>query len=725
MKRILLLVTALISILSFGQQDLYVNYKSFECVGEMPDDFSKDYELKIEEILDENPQRYKGKKGKQFLTVNTKSIDQLLKSGLITYGDPITLFVNKVADKLLENDPELRKKLRFYTLKSNVTNALSTDQGIIFVTTGLISEISNEAQLAAILTHEIVHFKEDHVLNAFKYQKTGSAKDYKSLINFSKDHEFEADLKGMEIYRKAGYKPEELISVFDVLMYSYLPFDEIPMTTDYIGVGKIKIPENRYGQKDFPITAVEDYKDELSTHPNIKKRKEAIEAEIEKKDEWGNEINYLDEKEFNDIRSIARMESVRLSILDKEFSEALYSIFILEKEYPKNQYLAEMKALSWLSFAQYSSKGSKSSVLPSKSDMEGEIAKFQFFLKEAGKPEINSIAFRNIYELNKLHPTNSFIGLCHDRIQTTMNAISGFSISNYSSKTFEQMFQENKKYTDSIALVSKETKTDKGSKYDRIKSKKDANNPMNFDSTNYYVYNYGDILSDEEYISKFKKNHADSANFEIKNGVMVSVSYEIDKRISDSKLETNYKNVLDGIKEGSNKCGADLNLAESCSSDPITTTSKFNDQNHLNWLAYQINENKEISLIPVDFYDIEKVGEQYGTELIGFGNVSHSTTNGPKASNIILYTIGIFTIPYLAIYIPVRLMKKNETEMSLYFYNYKTGQKRVVYGSMNQKPRKWAIANCLYSLVQKTKDEDKTEKELTKVESNDNTSDEK
>ncbi len=97
-------------------------------------------------------------------------IDKILQSGLVIYGDDISNYVTKVANKLLKKEPKLRKELRFYTIKSNVTNAFSTDQGIIVVTSGLISQITSEAHLAYILAHEIAHYTEKHVVEGFEYR---------------------------------------------------------------------------------------------------------------------------------------------------------------------------------------------------------------------------------------------------------------------------------------------------------------------------------------------------------------------------------------------------------------------------------------------------------------------------------------------------------------------------------------------------------------------------
>ena len=75
-------------------------------------------------------------------------IDDMLIGGKILFGDTVTQYVNHVADVVLKDDPELRKKLRFYCLRSTEVNAYSTSPGIIFVSIGLIAQLNSEAQLA-------------------------------------------------------------------------------------------------------------------------------------------------------------------------------------------------------------------------------------------------------------------------------------------------------------------------------------------------------------------------------------------------------------------------------------------------------------------------------------------------------------------------------------------------------------------------------------------------
>jgi len=84
---------------------------------------------------------------KEFALNSNFGIDDILFSGKVLYGDPLSNYINKVADKVLKDQPKLRSELRFYVLKSYSVNAFSTNQGIIFVTVGFLSQIENEAQI--------------------------------------------------------------------------------------------------------------------------------------------------------------------------------------------------------------------------------------------------------------------------------------------------------------------------------------------------------------------------------------------------------------------------------------------------------------------------------------------------------------------------------------------------------------------------------------------------
>jgi beta-barrel assembly-enhancing protease len=59
----------------------------------------------------------------------------------------------------------------FAVLDSDTPNAFSAPGGYVFITTGMLRKLDNEAQLAAVLGHEIGHVTGRHALEAYKKSK--------------------------------------------------------------------------------------------------------------------------------------------------------------------------------------------------------------------------------------------------------------------------------------------------------------------------------------------------------------------------------------------------------------------------------------------------------------------------------------------------------------------------------------------------------------------------
>ncbi len=76
-------------------------------------------------------------------------------------------YVNLVGRSLarLANRPEI--EFRFAIVKSAAITAYSTPGGYIFITTGALKAMQDEAELAAVLAHEIAHVTEKHIVKAF------------------------------------------------------------------------------------------------------------------------------------------------------------------------------------------------------------------------------------------------------------------------------------------------------------------------------------------------------------------------------------------------------------------------------------------------------------------------------------------------------------------------------------------------------------------------------
>src|SRR3990170_3267566 len=108
-------------------------------------------------------------------------------------------------------------------------NAFAMPNGHVYVHTGLLARLDDEAQLAMILGHEMTHVTHRHALK-FNRDATNKQILYTILsvaasigvalaaINgYGRDLEREADAEGMKRLVRAGYDPKEAAKVFELL----------------------------------------------------------------------------------------------------------------------------------------------------------------------------------------------------------------------------------------------------------------------------------------------------------------------------------------------------------------------------------------------------------------------------------------------------------------------------------------------------------------------------
>lgn len=483
--KILAFIITLGAILNINSQD-FNNYTPLVCSGALPTDFTDRTSEKVAEDIKKNTvntDSYKDKKAKNtFLLKSNYMIDELLMSGRVLFGDPVSEYVNNVADKLLENDPKLRKKLRFYCLKSNVTNAFTTNQGMIFVTLGLIAQLENEAQLAHILSHEITHYKRKHVINTFiESNKINSRRgNYKysnyddniiKLSSYSKTLEFEADSLGFYRARDAGYSIEEALSVFDVLQFSYLPFDEQEFKFDFFETPTVKIPVLYQLDTIIPIQFEDDYDDSKSTHPNTRKRRDQIQRITD--NEKGGKQFIQSKDSFKNVRTICRFEGVRLNNKNAQYVKAIYNAQVLLKKYPNNKFLIKNTLKALYGISKYQMAGKYYKISDDYDEYEGEISAAYFFFEKLSNEQIASITLEKLnqfyLENNKDESIKKLIkNLIYDLVEED------FTFDKYYELKIEDTVVETKKDTVIIDEVNEAKSTSKYAKLRAIKKEQES-----------------------------------------------------------------------------------------------------------------------------------------------------------------------------------------------------------------------------------------------------------
>lgn len=104
-----------------------------------------------------------------------------IKIGNLSYQlvDDISLqgYVNVVGNRILPDyakDPDFQNKheifFRFYVIEDPIPNAFAFPNGMVFIHTGLLDLMENEAQLAAVLGHEVAHVTYEHSSSRFQSQ---------------------------------------------------------------------------------------------------------------------------------------------------------------------------------------------------------------------------------------------------------------------------------------------------------------------------------------------------------------------------------------------------------------------------------------------------------------------------------------------------------------------------------------------------------------------------
>ena len=138
-----------------------------------------------------------------------------------------------VQDLAMHSDAQVPFTVR--VVKDDEINAYSLPGGYLYVNTGLILDVPDEATLAGLLAHEIAHVAARHgtkILTKryiFKFATVpltfvgGTALTASDalvpmlMLKFSRDTEREADLLGIEYAYSAGYDPQEFVRFFENL----------------------------------------------------------------------------------------------------------------------------------------------------------------------------------------------------------------------------------------------------------------------------------------------------------------------------------------------------------------------------------------------------------------------------------------------------------------------------------------------------------------------------
>jgi hypothetical protein len=521
-------------------QDFSKTYQPLCSTGKLPPIFVKSYSQKIQEEFDKinDPNYFTLNRKKEFTAENNFNVDRILRAGNVLYNDSIGAYVNKVLDEILRDKPEVRSKIQLFVIKSPQVNAFSFDNGVILVNSGLISQLENESQLAFILCHELIHYLRHHSITAYLdfvnvskggYSHSESRKE--DMLKYSKDQEAEADTAGLQLFKATKYDYHAVHTAFDVLQYSYLPFDEQEFSRDFLEDKNLKFPAAYWLDKTAEIKAEDNYDDSKSTHPNIRKRVSNLEQKLDSSlVNTGRKQFIVSEAEFNHARDLARFETCRLYLLDLDYPNAIYSAYLLLKKHPDNLYLKHIVGKALYEIASYKSykyglfhhislieKESRYE-LKDYDKVEGYSQQVYHLLNKLSAEEMNVLALNYNWKLNaSLNYSDKTTNRICDSLLLILTRNNEKQLGDYSKKSKAEVLHEDSVHLAETELKIKTLPEKSGpdtshvrgepSKYVRIKAeqqKKEINDLSSNEVDEFSKYAFVDLFKDDKFLERFQ-----------------------------------------------------------------------------------------------------------------------------------------------------------------------------------------------------------------------------
>jgi predicted Zn-dependent protease len=180
------------------------------------------------------------------LLEQAKILDKKLdEHGLVYRDKEMNAYLDRIGRSLLKGEDQLENVVwQFRILRNPTVNAFASPNGSIYIFTGLMARMENEEQVAAILSHEIIHVRNRHTYNGYRsYRKKalaaniigaatsfigfgeiGMAASYIlaiSVIGYSRELEKEADLEGARMMLASPYEAKAMVAAFECLLHPY------------------------------------------------------------------------------------------------------------------------------------------------------------------------------------------------------------------------------------------------------------------------------------------------------------------------------------------------------------------------------------------------------------------------------------------------------------------------------------------------------------------------
>ncbi len=706
LKKIVFYIIGVLIYMPLYSQD-WDNYKPLKSSGQLPKEITSSASSKFKKLEQQvkNSKSKNKKEKKTFYLESTYSIDELMKSGRVLYNDPIGDYVNKVADKLLEHDKRLREKLRFYVVQSAGVNAFATDRGSIFVNIGLLSRLENEAQLAFILAHEIVHYEEKHNMDGYIQSidvdklATRKKSSYDGLLeksNYSQELEREADEHGMEIFEKSAYSTSSIAGIYDILATTHTSYEDVEFDLGFLNKYGIEIPKEMLLDS---VNVIEKYEEneELSTHPSINERRQTMMDRFGEKED-GKSNFLVGEDDFNKIKKMAQYELCNILVENHSFPAAIYHAYLLQNDNTNNAYLDNIVVKSIYGMAQYANAEEKELIPGNPENIQGNMQQIFHVLHEMDAFDLSSIAVLYTWNYAKNNPENKAAQL---RAEDMIKDLTKFYVDR--AEKFYKGEDETYKDKFTYGLLDNLYKSDKDYRDIVKKGSKERNYYKKFE----YKLEYFERKT-KTYKKEQKKEKIQGGSLGLKSTIFVNPLYI---RYKESKKKNPYKFIESEKKQGEfigrlKEQAEDLNFRHSIldinSINRKTKAEEFNQIVTLEKWTNEFTKTSFMNMIPSNHEDLLDVVNLHGSSTITYTGVIDRTDKlGLMGAINIIISMSYLQIPAIYHFI---IPGKNNT--LYYWITIDVNEMEVLHEEMNNlkmKARDGLIDAHLYWMISQMK----------------------
>lgn len=167
----------------------------------------------------------------------------------------LEIYLSGLGYRLVAASADNRQDFEFFAVRDDALNAFALPGGFIGIHTGLLIGAQSEAELAAVLAHEIAHVTQRHLARILDKQQQSTMESLAMLVatallarsknsalaeavgsvipavalqkqlDFTREHEKEADRVGIQILKNAGFDPRAMPSFLERLLRASRVYD--------------------------------------------------------------------------------------------------------------------------------------------------------------------------------------------------------------------------------------------------------------------------------------------------------------------------------------------------------------------------------------------------------------------------------------------------------------------------------------------------------------------